>query len=181
MKTKTHKLSIKNLSEDGYFEGYASVFNFLDHHGDSVKKGAFKNSLLTRSVKGLKMLWQHDQNKPIGVWEEAREDAYGLYVKGRLLMEVPQAQEAYAFLKAGVIEGLSIGYNSVHSYFDNSKKINFLTEVDLLEISLVTFAANEKAKVVNVKNLIYFQKRLKDLQSALEHLAKAVATSTVLY
>ncbi|HCU07079.1 MAG TPA: HK97 family phage prohead protease [Holosporales bacterium] len=181
MRTKTHKLCIKNLSEDGCFEGYASVFNFLDHHGESVKKGAFKNSLSARSVKGLKMLWQHDQNKPIGVWEEAREDAYGLYVKGRLLMEVPQAKEAYAFLKAGVIEGLSIGYNPVHSYFDENKKVKFLTEVDLLEISLVTFAANEKAKVVNVKNLINIKKRLQDLQGALEHLAKTVATSTVLY
>jgi HK97 family phage prohead protease len=181
MKTKTHKLCIKNLSEDGYFEGYASVFNFLDHHGDSVKRGAFKNSLSTRSVKGLKMLWQHDQNKPIGIWEDAREDAYGLYVKGRLLMEVPQAQEAYAFLKAGVIEGLSIGYNPVCSYFDENKKVNFLTEVDLLEISLVTFAANEKAKVINVKNLIDIKKRLQALQGALEQLAKTVATSTALY
>ena len=181
MQTKTHKLCIKNLSDDGTFEGYASVFNFLDHHGDSVKKGAFSNSLTSRPVKGLKMLWQHDQNKPIGVWEEAVEDAYGLYVKGRLLMEVPQAQEAYAFLKAGVIEGLSIGYNPVNSYFDESKKVKFLTEVDLLEISLVTFAANEKAKVVSVKSLINIKKRLKNLQDTLEHLARTVATSTILY
>jgi len=181
MQTKTHKLCIKNLSADGTFEGYASVFNFLDHHGDSVKKGAFTNSLKSKPVKGLKMLWQHDQHKPIGVWEEAREDAYGLYVRGRLLMEVPQAQEAYTFLKAGVIEGLSIGYKPVHSYFDESKKVKFLTEVDLLEISLVTFAANEKAKVISVKNLINIKKRLQDLQGALEHLAKTVATSTVVY
>jgi HK97 family phage prohead protease len=150
MQTKSHKLSFKNLSEDGCFEGYASVFNIVDHQKELVLPGAFHKSL--DKGQHLKMLWQHDMQTPIGVWESVFEDNYGLYVKGRLLMDLPKGKEAYTLLKGGVIDGLSIGFIPVKSHFDETKQSRFISEVDLVEISLVTFAANPKARVTSVKN-----------------------------
>lgn len=150
MQIKSHKLSFKNLSDDGCFEGYASVFNIIDHQRELVLPGAFHKSL--DSGQHLKMLWQHDMQMPIGVWESVYEDNYGLYVKGRLLMDLPKGREAYTLLKGGVIDGLSIGFMPVKSHFDDAKQSRFISEIDLVEISLVTFASNPKARVTCVKN-----------------------------
>lgn len=150
MEKKSHKLSFKNLSDDGYFEGYASVFNIVDHQKELVLPGAFHKSL--RDGQQLKMLWQHDMQMPIGIWESVYEDNYGLYVKGRLLMDLPKGREAYTLLKGGVIDGLSIGFIPVKSHFDEAKQSRLISEIDLMEISLVTFAANPKARVTCVKN-----------------------------
>ncbi|MDP2193808.1 MAG: HK97 family phage prohead protease [Alphaproteobacteria bacterium] len=181
MNTKMHKLNLKSINDDGTFEGYASVFNYTDHHGDCVEKGAFAKSITKLTPKKLKMLWQHNQEKPIGVWESVYEDDYGLYVKGRLLLDVEQAREAYSFLKAGVIEGLSIGYMPVQHFYDPQKKATILKEVDLLEISLVTFGANDQARVTNVKKTNSIAERLNNIKAALEYLLKTVMTSTALY
>lgn len=145
MQIKTHKLSLKSIEDDGSFEGYASVFNVIDYQKDIILPGAFKTDT------PVKMLWQHDAQKPIGIWDSLYQDAYGLYVKGHLLMDLSAAKEAYTLLKAGVVDGLSIGFFPKKSHFDTQKKARLITEVDLIEISLVTFAANPKAKVTSVK------------------------------
>jgi HK97 family phage prohead protease len=181
MHTKTHKLQFKKISEDGYFEGYASVFNVLDHQGDIILPGAFRKTLKKGNLdKNLKMLWQHDMEKPIGIWEHIIEDGYGLYVKGRLLMDISLAKEAYTLLKAGVVDGLSIGYTPVHSHFDASQKAKCLTDVDLLEISLVTFAANPKAKVTSVKNNCFIADRLRGIKNNLRHLKDCFEAPTLI-
>lgn len=96
-------------------EGYASFFGLTDQGGDVVLKGAYANSLKALKSKGrsVKMLWQHDPSQPIGIWDEVREDARGLYVKGRLLTDVARGREAVALIEAGAIDGLSIGYRTV--------------------------------------------------------------------
>ena len=71
-----------------------------------------------------KLLWQHDQTRPIGIWHEIYEDEYGLFVKGQLLLELHQAKEAYALLKAGVIDGLSIGFRPVKTRRGRQNKKN---------------------------------------------------------
>ena len=145
--------AIKSHQEDGFFCGYASVFNVTDHHQEEVARQAFSASLAKWKEKGRlpKMLWQHDQRKPIGVWEEIYEDEYGLYVKGRLLLDLQAGRDAYALMKAGVIDSMSSGFRPIKATRDAAKKARILTEVDLLEISLVTFAANPEAKVTAVK------------------------------
>jgi uncharacterized protein len=97
--------------------GYASLFDAEDQGGDVVARGAYAASLarLGRSGQRVKMLWQHDPTRPIGVWDEVREDARGLWVRGRLLVEVQAAREAKALLEAGAIDGLSIGYRTVRA------------------------------------------------------------------
>lgn len=145
--------SIKSHQDDGFFCGYASVFGVTDHHQEIVARQAFQNSLSRWKGKGRlpKMLWQHDQRKPIGVWEEIYEDAHGLFVKGRLLLDIEGARDAYALMRAGVIDSLSIGFRPLKAIKDPKKNARVLEEIDLLEISLVTFAANPDAKITGVK------------------------------
>lgn len=143
-------LSLKHLDEEGVFAGYASVFNRLDSQHDIVAPGAFRQTLAERRAD-IKLLWQHDMREPIGLVEELREDAHGLYVKGRLLLDIARAREAYALLKQGVISGLSIGYTPLRWQTDPHKGIRRLDALDLWEISLVTFPANDAARITVVK------------------------------
>jgi len=145
-----YQLSIEGLNENGKFKGYASVFDVMDNHMDVVVKGAFINTLKTK--KDIKLLWQHKADEPIGIFTEIREDEKGLYVEGQLLLDVQRANEAYALLKSGAIDGLSIGYSVKDYEIDDETGIRILKEVDLWEISLVTFPANEAAGVVAVKS-----------------------------
>jgi HK97 family phage prohead protease len=128
--------------------GYASLFGLTDQGGDVVDVGAYRQSLGFSKAKGrsIKMLWQHDPTQPIGVWDEVREDAKGLWVKGRLLPDVAKAREAAALLEAGAIDGLSIGYRTVKSNQDNAGK-RHLSELELWEVSLVTFPMLPDARV----------------------------------
>lgn len=148
---KFQQLDLKEVSDEGVFEGYASKFGDRDQGGDTVMKGAFKNSLSQRKPKGVKMLWQHDPSHPIGVWDEIKEDATGLFVRGRLLTTVQKAKETYELMKAGVIDGLSIGYRTIKSLRDDATGFRQLKEVDLWEISLVTFPMLTSATVTSVK------------------------------
>jgi hypothetical protein len=145
---------IKALSADGTFEGYASIFNNVDSQRDRVHKGAFSASIKKRD-KPVQLLWQHEWEKPIGVITSLFEDARGLYMKGKLLLEVAQAREAYALLKAGVVRGLSIGYSVKRSRRSPDSGIRELLELNLWEISLVTLPANEAAQVTVVKSQVH--------------------------
>ena len=127
------------MTEGAVIEGYASRFGLPDQGGDIVAKGAFGASLARLAAKGdkVRMLWQHDPTKPIGVWDEIREDETGLWVKGRLLSEVALAREAATLIDAGAIDGLSIGYRTLRS--EREGKGRRLLELELWEVSLVTF------------------------------------------
>jgi len=120
--------------------GYASLFDVADHHHDVVAPGAFRASLKARGA-GVRMLWQHDPAQPIGVWTRLIEDERGLYVEGRLTPEVARAAEAWALIRAGALDGLSIGYNTVRAAADPDTGVRRLLEIDLWEVSLVTFPA----------------------------------------
>ena len=128
--------------------GYASVFGKRDQGGDVVLPGAYGKSLAALTQKGLrvKMLWQHDPAQPIGIWDEVTEDARGLHVKGRLLTEVEKGREAAALIAAGAIDGLSIGYRTVSAERDG-KGQRLLAEIELWEVSLVTFPMLTEARV----------------------------------
>lgn len=146
---KFHRPEAGITVRDGAFvEGYASIFGRRDQGGDVVGRGAYAASLAALAATGrrVKMLWQHDPAQPIGVWDEAREDATGLYVKGRILTEVARGREAAALLAAGAIDGLSIGYRTVRAERD-AKGQRLLQELELWEVSLVTFPMLAEARV----------------------------------
>jgi len=128
--------------------GYASVFGRRDKGGDVVMPGAYGASLAALGAAGrrVKMLWQHDPAQPIGVWDEVREDDRGLWVKGRLLAEVARGREALALIGAGAIDGLSIGYRTLRAERDAGGGRR-LVELDLWEVSLVTFPMLPEARV----------------------------------
>ncbi|MGK7652582.1 HK97 family phage prohead protease [Roseovarius sp. B08] len=147
-------------------EGYASFFGDEDRGGDIVEKGAYAASLKRLSAEGrqVRMLWQHDPTQPIGVWDEVREDARGLYVKGRLLDTVERAREAAALLEANAIDGLSIGYRTLKAV-KNDKGQRLLKELELWEVSLVTFPMLSSARV-GAKGETLAQDDLRELAAA---------------
>ncbi|MDP4033803.1 MAG: HK97 family phage prohead protease [Pseudorhodobacter sp.] len=136
------------ITDGQIVEGYASLFGVADHGGDVVMAGAYAASLKRLARKGAKvrMLWQHDPAQPIGVWDDVREDATGLWVKGRILTEVDRGREAAALLAAGAIDGLSIGYRTLKAVRDG-KGQRLLSELELWEVSLVTFPMLSEARV----------------------------------
>ncbi|EFI63712.1 MULTISPECIES: HK97 family phage prohead protease [Comamonas] len=150
---RSYALQIKATGDDGSVEGYGSVFGERDSYDDVIAVGAFVDSLKAHKAAGTMpaMLWQHDGAKPIGIWTEMVEDSKGLRIKGQLALETTLGKEAHALLKMGALNGLSIGFVSKQWAYDRDTDVRTLTEVDLWEVSLVTFPANGKARVTNVK------------------------------
>jgi HK97 family phage prohead protease len=141
---------IKEIGEDGTFSGYGSVFNELDSYKDVVIKGAFTDSL---AQKKPSLLWQHRSGEPVGVYTEVREDDHGLFVAGKLALKTVRGAEAYELMKMGAITGLSIGYVPDDDSYDRETGITTLKKIDLWEVSLVTFPANDSARISNVKTI----------------------------
>lgn len=140
-------------SEEGLIEGYGSVFGDLDSYYDVVKKGAFKRTLREAKAAGRMpaMLWQHNPDQPIGVWTEMLEDDRGLIVKGRLA-DTQLGREAHTLMKMGALSGLSIGYRTVRYSMDSETGVRTLEDVDLFEVSPVTFPALDTARLSAVKS-----------------------------
>lgn len=165
MKTKGFALHVKDVTEEGTFTGYGSIFGNVDSYSEVVEPGAFAKSLARQAKAGVApiMLWQHRADDPIGIWEGLEEDAKGLKGTGKLLLDVQSGREAYARIKAGAVRGLSIGYREIKAEPDGN--VRRLKELDLLEISVVTFPANARAGITSVKSseaLQEFARRLRD-------------------
>lgn len=147
-------LEIKSLKDSGEFEGYGSTFGGEpDAYGDVIAEGAYSESLAAHKAKGTmpKLFWQHNADEPIGKWTDAVEDDHGLLMRGKLNMDVQRGREAYALLKAGDIDGLSIGYRIKKHSVDNDTGVWTLEKLDLIEVSIVSVGANENAVVQSVK------------------------------
>jgi len=142
---------LKAIEDDGVFSGYGSVFGVRDSDGDIIMPGAFTKTIARANETGRlpKMLWQHQIDTIIGKFTAMREDDYGLFVQGSILLEIEKGREAYALMKAGVLDGMSIGFNIIDGQRGADGRM--ITEVDLWEVSLVTWGANPAALVTNVK------------------------------
>jgi uncharacterized protein len=150
--SKFTALAITPDTETGVFSGYASLFNREDLGGDIVLPGAFRRSLAARKPDSVRMLFQHDAAEPIGVWDELREDAHGLYAKGHLLPDVARAREVLALIRGGAVDGLSIGFRATRATRDAKSGIRRIAEIDLWEISIVTFPMQPDARITAVKS-----------------------------
>ncbi|MDB5596764.1 MAG: peptidase [Hyphomicrobiales bacterium] len=139
------------VAGDGMFEGYASLFGIVDLGGDEVMPGAFRTSLARRDAKHVRMLWQHDPASPIGKWLSMTEDARGLKVKGQLNLAVARAREALALMRDGAVDGLSIGFRVKRASKSRGGSTRKLMELDLWEVSIVTFPMLPQARVSAVK------------------------------
>lgn len=147
-------LELKALTDDGTFEGLASTFGPpADLQGDVIEPGAFAASLAEHRSAGTmpSLLWHHDASDPIGRWDEIRETEAGLSVRGKFTLTVQQAAEAHALLKDGALNGLSIGFRVRESRTGDGDVGRVLTDIELIEISIVTLPANQRARITNVK------------------------------
>ena len=139
------------LHPDGSVEGYASLFGEVDQARDMVMPGAFTQSLRLRGLRRIPMLFQHDPAEPIGIWQDITEDWRGLRVRGRLIPDVVRARELLALLREGAADGLSIGFKTVKARLDPKSRIRKLDQIELWEISIVTFPLLPGARVRAVK------------------------------
>lgn len=154
MTRKSFNLEIKAVQEDGFFSGYGAVFGNIDWYNDVILPGAFTASIAKWRAKNKMppVLWNHNDSEPIGVYTNIYEDEKGLYVEGKLLIDdVPRAKSTHALLKAGAIDGLSIGYSTKKAN-QQTNGVRELVEVDLSEISIVTQPANERSLITSVKS-----------------------------
>jgi HK97 family phage prohead protease len=140
-----------SVTGDGAVEGYASLFGEVDQARDMVMPGAFTQTLQSRGLRRIPMLFQHDPSEPVGIWLELREDWRGLWARGRLIPEVARGRELLALVREGAIDGLSIGYRTVRGRIDPKTRIRRLYQVDLWEVSIVTFPLLTGARVHAVK------------------------------
>jgi HK97 family phage prohead protease len=131
------------------FEGYASLFNVPDNAGDIVAPGAFAASLRQRSAPAVRMLYQHFAHEPIGVWDVIKEDARGLFVRGHITADVERARDVAALIRDGAVNGLSIGFRTKRAT-RNPNSTRTLTEIELWEISVVTFPMLPQSQVTAI-------------------------------
>lgn len=159
---KSYPMEIKSISDEGYFSGYGSVFDVVDDWDDVIVRGAFAETLQKKTPV---MLWQHDSAEPIGVYERIREDEIGLWLEGRLLLDIEKGREAHILLKNRAIRGLSIGFLPLAWEWEtrDNKRVRVLKDIDLWEVSLVTFPANPKAVVDEVKTVRGLENLLRDV------------------
>lgn len=181
----TRPFEVKEVAADGSFTGYGSVFGNVDSYGDIVAQGAFSASLAAWKDQGClpPVLWQHRSGEPLGPYTEMREDDRGLFVRGRLLIDdVPRAREARALMQAKAIRGLSIGFVVRDDSYDRVTGVRTLKQVDLWEVSIVTFPANLAAQVTDVKSAIDRIESLADAERWLRDaagLSKSGATAFI--
>lgn len=155
--------------------GYASVFDIVDAHGDVVLNGAFSKSVQHHSIhKHVKFLWQHDISKPIGIITHMEEDDYGLFIEAEINLLSTYGREAAELIKQGAVNSFSIGFELVS--FSKNRHVREISEINLVEISIVTIPANSSALIEHVSNksriLRDFEKKFTDAINAVESIAK---------
>ena len=150
MKHLDMPFKIKAVQDDGTFAGYGSVFGVVDSYKEIVVAGAFSDSLQNRQPS---LLWQHRSGEPIGIYTGVKEDAVGLHVEGKLALKTARGAEAYELLKMRALSGLSIGFVTREDSYDKVAGVRTLKKVDLWEVSLVTFPANDAARIAAVKSI----------------------------
>jgi len=141
------------------FTGYAAAFGNVDRGGDIIIKGAFANSI-TKSEGKVPIQLDHNygikENAGFGV--SAMEDDNGLFVEGELNLEKEAGRDAYSTMKqaesVGAPLGMSIGYRTKDSEYDQDLGIRKLKEVDMGEYSITLFPMNPMAMVTTVKSVM---------------------------
>lgn len=182
IKTLDFAMEFKALGDTGEFSGYASVFGNMDQGSDIVERGAFKEFDLTKDGM-VRILNQHNSRDPIGK-AQVKEDATGLRFDGKLLLDVPSARTMYSLLKSGIVDQMSIGYDVLPGGAEITKAgVRMLKALKLWEISTVTFAMNQLARIDSVKvancikTIREFEEFLRDEGGFSAQAAKAIASA----
>ena len=159
------RLSVKfDDARPGFFSGYASVFGLVDSYGDTIAPGAYSKTLQNRE-RPIQLRWNH-YGGVVGKWLTLREDEKGLYVEGELTPGHSVAQDAYALMKHGAVNGLSIGYRPIEAE-QKDDGTRLLKQIDLVEISIVETPADAAALIGDVKSAIDGAASLKEIEALL--------------
>lgn len=172
-KVRDFNFACKAISPKGEFEGYASVYDVIDFYKEVVVAGAFAETISAWKAKDRfpPALWQHKTDEPLGPIVHMEEDTKGLFVRGQLLIEdVPRAREARALIHAKAISGMSFGFDAIDEEYDSRAGVMKIKKIDLWEVSVVTFPANEAAQIDGVKG---FNGRLPSTREFEEFLREA--------
>lgn len=171
-KTLNRPFEVKSVTEEGKFTGYGSVFGNIDLHRDVIMPGAFAKSLDNHKSRGTlpAMLWQHSMRDVVGIYESMDEDDHGLKLAGELFIKdsIPEADKAYTLMRRKAVTGMSIGFNIPKGGEEYNKEKNIweIKEVDLVEVSIVTWPANPEAQIESVKSALQnpreFERLLRD-------------------
>lgn len=148
-KTTASPFQMKDMDNEGWISGYANVFGVVDQQKDMV----IAESVNAKDMDDVKLLWQHDTGQPIGTIHKMYSDTKGIYMEAKLVLGTRRGLEAYNLLKAGAIDGLSIGYTPIKTKMDKKTGVRLITEMKLWEVSLVTFPANTESQITEVKQI----------------------------
>lgn len=171
----TSNLELKQVNGCNKIVGYASVFEVADQHNDATARGAFLEAIKKHHTDNhIKLLWQHDITKPIGTIASIREDDYGLLVECLINQDTQQGREATSLIKQGAVSGLSIGF--IIKDYHICEGMRRITNLDLWEISVVTFPANTQAQI----NYLTCQNNYQDLALLANNLARTTQYITAL-
>lgn len=138
-------------TDERTFTGYAAAYGNADSDGDVIEMGAFADSIKENGRGKVKILWQHKSQEPIGIPVEMREDAKGLWIKGKI-SKTARGDEAIELMRDGVVSAMSVGFMINEADYDE-KGIRHIKSGRLMEFSLVTFPANEQAVIQSVKEV----------------------------
>ena len=152
MDTLDFEVRFATEGDEGTFTGYAVIFGELNGHNEIVRPGAFKRSLAEHAARGTRpgLFWSHDPQEPIGTWTEIVEDARGLKVTGKLVLGTTRGREAYELIRAGALDGLSIGFRVKNSTRENGARI--LSDIELVEISPVSLPSAANARITSFRS-----------------------------
>ncbi|WP_312084566.1 HK97 family phage prohead protease [Brevundimonas sp.] len=173
LERKSVSLTDVEVTDEGVISGYGSLFGVRDDYGDEVAPGAFAKSLKARKGKPVPMLREHSPSRVIGGWTEFAEDEKGLKLTGRLALDTVDGAETHRLIKAGFLDGLSIGFNTIRATDDDAGRV--LKEVNLWEVSVVTFPALTPARIDAVKAQGLSREDLEDRLTRGADLSRSVA------
>lgn len=162
IKSSSNSSSSSNDENNGVFDGYASVYHEIDSQQDIILPGTFKDCL--GRPESIKLLWQHDASTPIGIFTKMRETGNGIHVEGKIITSTTKGKETFELIKAGAVDGLSIGFEILECHFEGKNR--HITKGKLWEISIVTFPANGKARINHVKSST-FKNLVEDIDKAI--------------
>ena len=168
---------LKAVDDSGNFEGYAAVFNNVDLGDDVIQAGAFTRVKTTRGGK-LKLALYHDLTRLVGAADYTQDD-HGLLLKGQVNLNVSYARDGYELMKAGILDSMSIGFNTIKADFEEraGRRVRIIKEAELWEASFVPFGLNPEAQVLSVKSDIrIFEKALRERMGLSQKEAATVAS-----
>lgn len=170
---KAVSLTDVEITDEGVITGYGSLFGIRDEEGDEVAPGAFLKSLKARNGKPIPMLREHSPSRVIGGWTDFVEDEKGLKLTGRIALDVAEGAETHALIKKRFLDGLSIGFKTIKATGDANGRV--LKEVDLWEVSVVTFPCLTSARVDAAKAASLSKQELEDRLTRGAELSRSVA------